>query len=164
MKKLLAMGIAILVIFSLAVPIASADETLEDETTEISAGDHKSYGWELNYDATLEITMDADDTVNIYLMEEDEYRFYLGDDPFRYNEKGSAEEVSSFSSSVDVQEGGYYLVIENDNLLSSIEVSIEVTADFHKEDSNGGIIPGFTSTLLILAGITAVAIYRKKKR
>lgn len=161
MKKFLPIVIALLLSFSLVIPVVSADETLVDETTEISPLDHKSYSLNFDRDTNLEISMDADDTVNIYLMEENEYQFYEEGMDFEYIQEGSGEEVSSFSSSVELSEGDYYLVVENNNLLFSVEVTLEVTAS-PVEIIPGIPIPGFTSILLVSAMFMALVVYHKK--
>ncbi len=162
MKKIVTIGIAILISFSLATPVVSADITLIDENTTISAGGYKTHELRFNKTRYLQINVEVKDEeglVNVYLLEEDEYENYEQGREFETIPEGSSTRVSSTTlTGFGVTEGNYYLVLENVEQDTDVEVSLEVT--ILTEDSS----PGFTSTLLLIAGITAVAIYRKKKR
>lgn len=147
MKKYIVLGIGFLIILTLLVPTATA-ETVLDETTEISAQSHKSYLLTTNKDATWEVVLDADDSVDLYLMDRDEYSYYEDGENFQYYPEGSAESVSSKTLSVELPEGDYYLVIDNDNLMTSVDVSIKVT---------GESVPGFTFPILVCAAVAVIS-------
>jgi len=163
MKKIVTIGIAILIGFSLATPVVSGNTTLIDETTTISAGGNKTHELRFNKTRYLQINVEVKDEeglVNLHLLEEDEYENYEQGREFETIPEGSSTRVSSTTlTGFGLTEGNYYLVIENVDQDTNVELSLEVII-LSEEDNS----PGFTSTLLLMAGITAVAIYRKKKR
>ncbi len=153
-----------------------------EEGTEVRVEATASEGWEFvewtgdetGTEPSISITMAADKSVTGVFEEVVEYDLKINVEGKGTVEVDPDQEVYEEGAEVTLtaesEEGWSFDEWTGDAAGDETTINItmdsdkEVTTNFEEKDDGGGGIPGFTSTLMLVAGITAVAIYYKKRR
>jgi len=129
----------------------TGDHESEDEEITVMMDDDKSVTAHFEVEEyTLTVNTDGEGSVEI---EPEKAEYEHGEEVTLTAVPDSGWEFEEWTGDVPEEEEGEEITITMDD-------DKEITAVFEEEDE----IPGFTSTLLLLAIIIAVAIYKKKKR
>ncbi|MFW9857113.1 MAG: zinc-ribbon domain-containing protein [Candidatus Thorarchaeota archaeon] len=151
----------IMIFFSSILPVNAAEI---DETITISAGTHRGYSFNVNYDnvvITLKIEVRSGNDINVYVMDEANYN--------TWKDGGSAtgylsrQKIGSFTTDVTLgAKGRYYIVLDNTySIITSKSVYI-----FMEVKSGGNLDLLFVGGLivLILIGISAFIFWKRSTK
>lgn len=154
-----------------------------EENTAVTVEANPAEGWEFvgwTGDAsgstrTISITMDEDKSITAVFEELEEYELTINIDGEGSTDPsaGSYTYYEGEDVTIEANPGEGWEFVEWTGDASGNETTVEITMDedkeitavFEEEDGDGddeGGIPGFTTTLLLLAVITSIAIYEKK--
>ncbi len=133
----------------------------------ISAGGYKALGNTLNQGDTWYFSVQAEDGVDILVMDEDNYQvFKNGGTPFTYTEY-THNSMSQVSFTIDDLTGEIWIVVRSTNLLFDQTINYESSITRYVVDDGGEETPGFTFPIMISAlfiGVGIVTVARRYKR
>jgi len=184
-------GIGFIVVIAIVVVLVTASMPVNADTDVISAGGWKYWGMTLNQGDTWYFSVQAEDSVDVYVMDSDNYYIYnSGGTPVVYPEY-SRYSMSQVSFTIDGIEGDIYIVVKNNNILFDQTIYYEQTVTRYTpptpdpidytpppsdytpppdytppSDDDGGdnSTPGFTFPIMFLALFASVGIFTVIRR
>jgi len=178
------MGIALLVIFSLAIPVVSAEKTMAEETCLNCNGSgtiEEEYSYTvLDDEGVVRGIISKRIEVSVSIRNYEEEQGIYGIDVTVNDDEGNTymgstqdiipgNSIVKLSVTIDVERADdyWYEYDVNPPTRDVMCPHCDGSGTVEEEDGNGGgiqDIPGFTTMFLLVAVVTAVLIYRKKNR